>query len=642
MLQGRALRKQGLLRRVLPFAFVAVVAVVLSLVPSGDHNQVELTWGLILTAVVLAAALTVPWERLPAWAEAGPPLAYFGVVALLREGGGGPESGMAPLVALPVLWFAMYGTRRQLATSILGVAAVLGLPILLLGPATYPPEEIKRAILWLVLSISLGLTVQTLVRTIRGQAERLERSSNELQQSELRVRETAERLEAVLRAATELSVIAIDLRGTITVFNEGAERMLGYRSEEMIGLHTPELIHDRNEIAARARELGVDAGIEAVVELARTGDVETRDWTYIRKDGSRLTVELTVTAAHGEDGLSGYVGLAADVSERRRNEHALQSSEAALAAVSKVAREIATSDDARSAICEAAREVGEADIALILEPDGKGSLVLNGAANADLPPIRVELGAEPSGAAVAFTAARRFFVADAAEHPAVSQRLVSSVGVESVLFEPVVRAGAPVGVLVVCWKHRTEKLDERAGRALQLLAAEAAVAIERDDLLERLREAARTDELTGLANRRTWDQTLAESIARAKRDRHPFCVAMLDLDRFKAYNDERGHQAGDRLLKAAAAAWKAELREIDILARYGGEEFAAVLPGCDLTTATLVLERMRKVVPEGQTCSAGIAEWDGSESSDAVLARADEALYSAKNSGRDTVVAAGL
>ena len=91
---------------------------------------------------------------------------------------------------------------------------------------------------------------------------------------------------------------------------------------------------------------------------------------------------------------------------------------------------------------------------------------------------------------------------------------------------------------------------------LTLLAAEAAVAIERADLLARLEAIARTDDLTGLANRRAWEELLPTELARAQRDDAPLCVAMLDLDHFKAYNDEHGHQAGDRLLKAAAGTWR--------------------------------------------------------------------------------------
>ena len=116
---------------------------------------------------------------------------------------------------------------------------------------------------------------------------------------------------------------------------------------------------------------------------------------------------------------------------------------------------------------------------------------------------------------------------------------------------------------------------------------------------------------------------------------------MLDLDRFKDYNDDHGHQAGDRLLKEAAGAWRAVLRETDLLARYGGEEFAVALPGLRRPTppASLV-ERLRAVTPGGESCSAGLACWDGSETADDLLGRADAALYEAKQSGRDRTVVA--
>ena len=116
---------------------------------------------------------------------------------------------------------------------------------------------------------------------------------------------------------------------------------------------------------------------------------------------------------------------------------------------------------------------------------------------------------------------------------------------------------------------------------MRMLAAETAMALERSDLLARLEESARTDDLTGLLNRRAWEEQLPREMARARRNQSdPLCVAMLDLDYFKNYNDERGHQAGDRLLKQSASAWVTELRASDTLARYGGEEFTVALPGC--------------------------------------------------------------
>jgi diguanylate cyclase (GGDEF)-like protein len=115
---------------------------------------------------------------------------------------------------------------------------------------------------------------------------------------------------------------------------------------------------------------------------------------------------------------------------------------------------------------------------------------------------------------------------------------------------------------------------------------------------------------------------------------------MLDLDRFKRFNDDRGHQAGDRLLKEAAAAWGSQLRSSDMLARYGGEEFALLLPGCTMDAAQTIVQRLRAAMPEGETVSAGIACWDETESAEAFVGRADEALYAAKRGGRDQLVAA--
>jgi diguanylate cyclase (GGDEF)-like protein len=115
---------------------------------------------------------------------------------------------------------------------------------------------------------------------------------------------------------------------------------------------------------------------------------------------------------------------------------------------------------------------------------------------------------------------------------------------------------------------------------------------------------------------------------------------MLDLDRFKEYNDRLGHQAGDRFLREAAGAWRGVLRETDLLARYGGEEFAIAMPGCDAVAASILVERLRSLTPDGESCSAGLACWDGSESADQLVGRADSALYAAKQSGRDRTIVA--
>jgi diguanylate cyclase (GGDEF)-like protein len=150
----------------------------------------------------------------------------------------------------------------------------------------------------------------------------------------------------------------------------------------------------------------------------------------------------------------------------------------------------------------------------------------------------------------------------------------------------------------------------------------------------RLAALARTDGLTGVPNRRSWDMELSRALAGARTDGLPLCVAMLDLDHFKKFNDTYGHPAGDALLKRAAASWRSAMPAASVLARYGGEEFAVLLRGHTAQQAYAVLEALRAVTPLQQSFSAGLVCWDGREEPPAFVARADEHLYEAKRAGR--------
>jgi diguanylate cyclase (GGDEF)-like protein len=165
--------------------------------------------------------------------------------------------------------------------------------------------------------------------------------------------------------------------------------------------------------------------------------------------------------------------------------------------------------------------------------------------------------------------------------------------------------------------------------------------LQRERLQAQLGTMARTDALTGLPNRRAWDEALDRELARADRAGSPVCAALLDLDHFKQFNDMNGHPAGDAHLKEAAALWRARLRSADLIARYGGEEFAVLLPETDLERARDLVETLRGCVPRDQTVSAGVAQWDDTESGAELFARADRALYEAKRLGRNRTVEAG-
>jgi len=149
-----------------------------------------------------------------------------------------------------------------------------------------------------------------------------------------------------------------------------------------------------------------------------------------------------------------------------------------------------------------------------------------------------------------------------------------------------------------------------------------------------LTRLASADPLTGLANRRYWEREINRLLAFSARAQQPACVAMLDLDHFKRFNDLHGHAAGDDLLSDCGQVWPDQLRATDLLARVGGEEFALALPNCAAEDAEQIIERIRAATPRGQTFSCGLAVWDGTESHRALLARADRALYEAKRAGR--------
>jgi diguanylate cyclase (GGDEF)-like protein len=292
-------------------------------------------------------------------------------------------------------------------------------------------------------------------------------------------------------------------------------------------------------------------------------------------------------------------------------------------------------------ICSAACTITGARFAKLMERSPDGDLVMT--ANYGLqgaPPLRVSLIEEPSAAGTAFISKKPVFIADVRGDDQAPQRIVQATGAVSMQFEPVLRNEESVAVLVVGWNREVDGTG-RIAASMRMLAAETAMALERSDLLARLEEVARTDDLSGLLNRRAWEEQLPREMARARRNNEPLCVAMLDLDFFKNYNDERGHQAGDRLLKQSASAWVAELRASDTLARYGGEEFTVALPGCTLPNAKDIVERLRAAMPADQTVSAGVACWNGRETAEELVGRADAALYEAKRMGRDCLVTAG-
>jgi len=155
-----------------------------------------------------------------------------------------------------------------------------------------------------------------------------------------------------------------------------------------------------------------------------------------------------------------------------------------------------------------------------------------------------------------------------------------------------------------------------------------------------LAQEASTDPLTGLANRRAWEPAFRQLLEQARTSGRPVAVLIVDLDHFKSYNDSRGHLAGDVLLRGFAESIRTVAPPLAVAARWGGEEFVVAVPDVTDAEAIAVAERIRGVVPDGQSCSVGIASSDAVDTELTLLGRADAALYRAKESGRDRVEAA--
>lgn len=171
--------------------------------------------------------------------------------------------------------------------------------------------------------------------------------------------------------------------------------------------------------------------------------------------------------------------------------------------------------------------------------------------------------------------------------------------------------------------------------ALNDIAELIGVDLERRRLARRLACDASTDVLTGLANRRAWDEQLELMLSQAERLHHGLTAVIIDLDHFKAHNDRHGHLGGDAALREIGLRWHTHVRDIDLLARIGGEEFGLLLPGCDAREALEVFDRLRADMPAKLTASAGIAEWHAPQSAQELMQAADRELYRAKREGRD-------
>lgn len=411
-----------------------------------------------------------------------------------------------------------------------------------------------------------------------------------------RVSEAQRQLAAIVEASHD-AIFACTLDGVITSWNRGAEHLYGYGAAEAIGqsvrfLTPPEYIGELMAIASKARQ------------GEPVADYETQ---RVRKDGSPVSVSITVAPIHDERGdLSGAAVVARDISLRKAAEAALRRSEV----------------EFRTLVEQA--PVG----AFILDADGRFEIVNE--AFAEL-----------------FAYGRDELIG---QHLGIMFRPCEQESLRAWYAERL-RTGAKV--------QQEYEMVGKDGRLLTVLAGSIQIAA---DAVGRIRRAsfvtditvqkrtehwlahvAHHDALTGLPNRVLFADRLEQALRAVSRDRRHLTVLVIDLDGFKAVNDSLGHAAGDQLLRAAAGCFLRAVRESDTVARLGGDEFAVLLPGAEVLGAIRVAGKIRAglAVPvrlrEGVVqvdASIGIAVYpDHGEDAESLTRNADRAMYMAKDAG---------
>ena len=314
-------------------------------------------------------------------------------------------------------------------------------------------------------------------------------------------------------------------------------------------------------------------------------------------------------------------------------------------------------DDLYRAILEEARKLtGARKGSLMVPVNGNGELRIRAVAGMSgrvVDRLRVRAGENVAGHV--YATGEPVLVENIERDPRFRRKNRPRYETKSFLSLPIRRNGGIVGVLNLSDKSTGEPFSGDDLDLLQTVASQATLAIERSAYYAQSRELRKisiTDPLTGLLNRRYFQERLTEEVDRASRHGHPLALIMMDIDHFKLYNDTNGHPAGDKALVLLGRVLRASIRAIDVVSRFGGEEFAIILPETRKREALEIGERIRKEVeslyfpgeetqPGGRlTVSMGVAGYpEDARDIKALIQKADRALYVAKARGRNRIEA---
>ena len=699
-------------RTAMPFLVLSAIGLLNVALPPYDTKIWHLPVAAVMAALLAKAYQVAMHREERSWVDVVAPLGAFPLIVVLRDATGGSESGLAPLVAIPILWLAVFGTRRDLLAAATLVALTFVLPVLVVGPPVYAIGEWRQAVLWSGVALVIAPVVQQVVRQLAVES--------------LRSKEIAARSEGIVRGATLSSLVTTDTAGVVMTFGVGAEKQTGYAAAEVVGRELTSVCFQPAELATVAEELGVTPDFAVLSRLAHTR-AGSRIWALRRSDGETGFMRMSVTALRDDkDQVTGYLCVGVDATAATRDERALTQAEqrwrvlmdhlpdtTVVMVEEKTGITVVTGAGilARRLRDGAGRRLQE-----IVDREVPGTLdrILTAAfAGQEVPPVYAMVGDaehEFQASPLPSTTHRRqaiLMIRDVSRDrdrertlrvaKERAERLFQDAPQGIALLEPdgtVIQVNPAFSTLlgeteIIGRRLRTlsvdpddltvelhltrvrETVERRAETQWSVRGAdgeelhvslistmlhgenggEDLILTNVVDVSERYRYErqlaflAEHDPLTGLANRRRFDQELARHVDDCHRYGPRGAVLMLDLDHFKQVNDTLGHAIGDELLVDVARVLLQRMRSTDLVARLGGDEFAVLLPHADQKSAELVAGSLVETLAEevsgledtrsGVTASIGgvIIEETHLSASD-VLSAADAAMYVAKHSGR--------
>jgi len=618
-----------------------------------DFGAIWLTWWLgDAVGVLVLAPLLVLWSASPPvkWNSNQAPEAALMLLALLLVAhtvfGGlfavGTRNYPLEFLCIPFLVWAAFRFGQRLAATAISLLAVIAVWGTLQGLGPFVRKTQNESLL--LLQAFMGIT-SVMILAVAALVE-------ERKQSE----KTATHLAAIVQSSDD-AIIGKSLDGMIVSWNAGAERIYGHTAAEAIGRPISMLVPPD-----RADE------VPQLLERLKRGErIEHFETVRRSKGGEPLHISLSISPVKDASGaIIGASAIARDVSERKRNEEALQQANAVLTGwlseLEKRTHETTLLNEMGDLLqtCVAVEEAYAviARFAQQLFPTECGALcVLNASQN--LVEAVAVWGDSPACERV-FTPeecwALRRGQLHAVDDPAsglICQHVGEPVPV-GYLCVPMMGQGEALGVLhLQCGNASNDpvnRLSEAKRRLAVTAAGQLALALANLRLRETLRMQSIRDPLTGLFNRRYMEESLARELRRAGRNQRRLGIMMLDLDHFKRFNDTHGHEAGDTLLRELGEFLRTRTRREDIACRYGGEEFVLVLPEATIEVTRQRGERLRdefkrlNVQHRGQSLGAvslsiGVAVFpDHGLTVEDLLRASDQALYRAKAEGRNRVV----